>query len=367
MLGVWIPYWPLYISSLGHDAAAIGLLISLGLGVKLLGPPLWGPLADRGSRYRVVVGASFSAWLVSGLFFYGENLALLLVGALSFSLFQNAQLSLVEATTLETIRRHNAQNTPMNYGRIRLWGSWGFIFFALGLGPLIDHWGIFLVPWAVTILLLASALLSLFLPEADNHPAQGVVPALFSKPSIRWFYVTALLMQFSHGAYYGFMSLHLESHGFSRTHIGFFWALGVVSEILLLRYSELLLTHFSVSFVLTGSVCLAMVRWSLYTIPPVWSILLLGQLLHAFTFGSFHVAAVRRAFEMAPYARSTAQAWYTALSFGLGGGMGIMLCGQLYEKIGAEALFVLMAASAALGIFAADRASRLFAKEALHA
>ena len=356
-------------SSLGHNAATIGLLISLTLAIKVLGAPLWGAMADRGSRYWVIVWASFASWLASGLFFYGDSLLLLLIGTLSFSLFQNAQLSLVEATTLETIdRNNNKQNIHMDYGRIRLWGSWGFIVFAMGLGALIDVWGIFLVPWALTLLLLASAMLSLALPKAESRPLQGVSPALFSLPSVRWFYLTALLMQFSHGAYYGFMSLHLESYGFSRTSIGFLWTLGVAAEVLLLRHSGPLLLRFGISRVLTGAVFLAMLRWSLYSIPPAWPILLVGQLLHAFTFGAFHVAAVRRTFEMAPYAsRSTALAWYTALSFGLGGGMGILICGHLYEKIGAEAIFVIMAGVAALGIFAAIRASYLFAKEVNYA
>lgn len=369
VLGVWIPYWPLYLSSLGYHAATIGLLLSLALAIKLLGPPLWGSLADRGSRYRVIVGTSFAAWLTSGLFFFGDNLVLLLCGTLSFSLFQNAQLSLVEATTLETIHRHGGQQANMDYGRIRLWGSWGFILLALGLGPLIDVWHISLVPWVLSLLLLASALLSLALPQAEIRPPQKESsPGLFEQPSVRWFYLTALLMQFSHGAYYGFMSLHLESDGFSGTAIGFFWTVGVVAEVFLLRHSGPLLIRFGVSQILIGSIFLAMVRWSLYTIPPTWPILLVGQCLHAFTFGAFHVAAVRRTFEMAPHARrSTAQAWYTALSYGLGGGLGILICGHLYDKIGGEALFMLMAGSATLGILAANRASYLFAKEVHYA
>ena len=369
VLGVWIPYWPLYMSSLGHRAAAIGLLLSMTLAVKLLGPPLWGPLADRGSRRWVIISASFAACFSSSFFYHGENLTLLLMGTLSFSLFQNAQLSLVEATTLEVIDRDAGQNSQMDYGRIRLWGSWGFILFALGLGVLIDKWGISLVPWTLTLLLISSAIISLALPEAESRPPQPKKsPALFSLPSIRWFYVTALLMQFSHGAYYGFMSLHLEHYGFSRTSIGFLWTIGVVAEVMLFHYSKPLLARFGVAKLLSGSLFLAMLRWSLYTQPPAWSMLLLGQVLHAFTFGAFHLAAVRQTFTMAPHAsRSTAQAWYTALSFGLGGGLGILMCGHLYDSMGAEVLFALMAGSSALGILTAYRSSTLFAKEAHYA
>ncbi|MEO5341152.1 MAG: MFS transporter [Magnetococcus sp. MYC-9] len=364
VLGVWIPYWSLYMSSHGHGAAAIGLLISLSLVAKLLGPPVWGFLADRGSRHRVIAGSSVAAFLVSALFFCADSLPLLLTGAVAFSLLQNAQLSLVEATTLELVDRHphGAGSLPcLDYGRIRVWGSWGFILFALGLGPLIDRWGLGLVPWVLAALLGMSALFSLLLPEGERGPPPGLSPALFSLPSVRWFYLAALLMQFSHGAYYGFLSLHLVSHGFSQGAIGLIWTMGVVAEVLLLRHSAPLLARFGVSRVLSLSILLAIVRWTLYAVPPAWPLLLAGQLLHAFTFGAFHVAAVRRTFEMAPQAsRATAQAWYTALSFGLGGGIGALLCGQLYDQMGAEWLFLIMAGGAALALLAMQRASRLF-------
>ncbi|MEO5352908.1 MAG: MFS transporter [Magnetococcus sp. XQGC-1] len=367
VLGVWIPYWPLYMSSHGHGAADIGLLIFLSLVVKLLGPPLWGRMADRGSRHRVIVGSSFAAWLASLLFFHADALPLLLAGALAYSLLQNAQLSLVEATTLEVIDRHNKHNgddAALDYGRIRLWGSWGFILFSLGLGPLVDQWGLGLVPWALTALLLLGAIFSLFLPQGEPHPAPGLSPTLFSLPCVRWFYLAAMLMQFSHGAYYGFLSLHLAEHAFSRGAIGLIWTVGVVAEVVLLRHSGPLLARFGVDRLLAISLFLAILRWTLYALPPLWPILLFGQLLHAFTFGAFHVAAVRRIFAMAPRAsRSTAQAWYAALSFGLGGGIGILLCGHLYDRIQAEGLFLLMAVGASMGLLAMLRASRLFRQQ----
>ncbi|MBF0460657.1 MAG: MFS transporter [Magnetococcales bacterium] len=367
VLGVWVPYWSLYMADHGHGAAAIGLLISLSLVAKLCGPPLWGTLADQGSRHRVIVGSSLAAGLVAVLFFYGESLPLLLTGTLALSLLQTAQLSLVEVTTLETIDHHNdaaGQTIRLDYGRIRVWGSWGFILFALGLGPLIDRWGLALVPWVLAGLLWMGAVFALFLPPGHPHPPSSTVaPALFSRPAVRWFYLAALFMQFSHGAYYGFFSLHLAAHGFSRGAIGLIWTVGVLAEIVLLRHSGALLARWGVAQLLSLSMLLAVVRWMLYALPPVWPLLLFGQLLHAFTFGAFHVAAVRRTFDMAPRAsRATAQAWYTALSFGLGGGMGALVCGQLYDPIGAAGLFMLMAAGAAVGLLAMRRASRLFAQ-----
>ncbi len=354
-MGVWIPYWPLYLDSHGHSATIIGLLAALSTSVKLFGPPILGRLADQGSRQRMIQLASVAAAFASLCFFFADHLAPLLLGVLLFSLMQNTQLSLVEATTLETVKRLQHHNpTHFDYGRIRVWGSWGFILLAVGLGPLIDLWSLDLLPWVITLFLGLGALIARYLPADEAHdPAHSSGGALFSLPGVRWFYLSTFLMQFSHGAYYGFLSLHLAEHGFSRAAIGLIWSLGVIAEVAMLHFSDSLLKRFGTARLLQVAMAIAIVRWLLYALPPAWPLLLLGQPLHAFTFGAFHIGAVHRTFEMAPRAsRARAQGWYGALSFGLGTGVGLFLCGQLYDRLGAATLFLIMAVGAALALLA---------------
>ena len=120
VLGVWIPYWPLYMNGLGYGPEAIGLVISLSMLVKILGPPVWGGLADRGSRRTVIIASSIGTCLAATLFFLEGNLLILVSAVLLFSFFQNGPLSLVESTTMETVARLGG-----DYGRVRLW-PWGW-------------------------------------------------------------------------------------------------------------------------------------------------------------------------------------------------------------------------------------------------
>ncbi|MBF0370371.1 MAG: MFS transporter [Magnetococcales bacterium] len=353
-LGVWIPYWPLYLANLGADSQAIGWLMALALGIKVLGPPVWGRLADGSSRQRVTVATSFATFVAFCLFFAGSSVPFLIFTTIIFSFFHAGPLPLVEATTMETVTRRG-----WDYGRIRLWGSVGFIVLALGMGPVIDGWGMAPVLPILAALLFLTALLTLALPVFQPPPrsaSQQVPPKLFSLSRVRWFYFSTLLMQFSHGAYYGFMSIHLQNHGYSKTAIGILWVLGVVAEVAVMLWSKQLLRRFGLALVLSGSLGLAFFRWGIYAFTLYWPLLVLGQILHAATFASFHIAAVRRTFEMAPvHSRATAQAWYSAFSFGIGGGGGLVLSGYLFDLVGAEKLFALMAAAAALGIFASLR------------
>ncbi|MBF0422224.1 MAG: MFS transporter [Magnetococcales bacterium] len=363
-LGIWMPYWPLYMAHVGHTPAAIGLLTSLAMAVRLLGPPIWGRLADRSdSRKKIILLTSTGALCASGLLLLGSHLALLTAGVALLHFFLVGCIALVETTAMETVTRHG-----WDYGRIRLWGSSGFILLALGLGPLADRWGLILVPVSITLLLLLQTLTSIHLPDSEtlpsNLPAQSF--SLFRPRKMLWFNLMGLLMLLSHGAYYGFMSIHLETHGFSKTAIGALWALGVVAEIAILAGSNGILKRFSVSTILTTSLFLAALRWSIYSTTLSWPWLILGQTLHAFTFGTFHIAAIRRVYETSPpRCRATAQSWFASISYGAGLGSGLLLAGWLYTRIGAQSLFALMAAIALVGTLASLRSARLFTLDTL--
>lgn len=358
-----MPYWPLYLKELGQTPELIGILTALALGIRVLGPPLWGGIADRGARNRVITTTSLMAGVVFALFFFGTGFYWILAVTAGYSLFHAGPLALVEATTLEAVARQG-----WDYGRIRLWGSVGFILASFGMGLVTDHLGIRAILPAMLFFLFAGALLTLALPASEKPSHAQVVgdghQSLFSRPAVRWFYLAGLCMQFSHGAYYGFMSIHLEHHGYSRTAIGLLWALGVVAEVVVLANSNRLVTRFGIATLLTWSLLVAAGRWSLFAMTLWLPLLLLGQTLHAFTFGTFHVAAVRRAFTMASLAeRGTAQSWYSGIAYGIGGGLGLVISGRLFGAWGGEPLFALMAVVAGLGVVAAWRSNRLFKVE----
>ncbi|HIJ82671.1 MAG TPA: MFS transporter [Magnetococcales bacterium] len=358
-LGIWMPYWPLYMSYAGHGPAAIGAITSLSMAIKLLGPPVWGRLADRSnSRKKIIIATSLGSLLSSSLFIFDSRFVVLAIGVALLHFFLVGSIALVETTAMETVTRHQ-----WDYGRIRLWGSGGFILLALGLGPLTDRWGLWLVPWSLTFFLLLQTLIATGLPDSDIPPVANPSPppSLFYPREKLWFNLMGLLMQMSHGTYYGFMSIHLENNGFSKTSIGALWSLGVVAEIGILALSNTILNRFGVSFILVGSLFLAACRWFIYSQTLAWPLLILGQLLHAFTFGTFHIAAIRRVFETSsPEYRATEQSWFSSISYGAGLGIGLLLSGILFDHIDAQALFALMSGFA----LAALRHTRLFTAKA---
>jgi len=353
-LGALVPYWGLYLESLGFDAVAIGELMAVLMLTKVIAPNVWGWLADHlGQHMSIVRWAALAALLVFlGMFRVEGFWPIALVMSL-FSFFWHAALPQFEAVTLlylgPEVRR---------YARVRLWGSVGFILAVLVLGELIDRFG----PAAVLPTVFGT-FLGIWLsswrvqdpPEPAHQREQGSLKGLLRRPGILAFFAAVFLMQLSHGPYYTFYSIYLNDHGYAKHLIGALWALGVVAEIVLFLGMHRLLERYGGRTILVISLWLAALRWIVIGLFPD-SLLLLGlaQLLHAASFGSFHGAAMHLVHGyFRGRHRGRGQGLYSSLAFGAGGALGSLLSGYAWDSLGAGWTYAAASASAALGALAA--------------
>jgi PPP family 3-phenylpropionic acid transporter len=282
-----------------------------------------------------------------------QFLAIAAVMAL-YAVFTSSLLPLVESTAMEAVDRHG-----VDYGRMRLWGSVGFIAASLGMGEVLDLAPSVLVLWTI-LAFLAFNLWSVYhLP--DSHPVHqepaGSARGLLTSRPVLTFYGVCLLMQASHGTYYGFYSVYLEGLGFPRGQIGLLWALGVGAEVLAMGLSGRLLSRLGTRRLMQLALALTVVRWTMLATGASLPWLIPAQLLHAASFGLFHVAAVTHTHRLIPpELRSTGQSLYSSLSFGFGLTVAMYLSGLFYDSVGAPMLF---AASAAIALAATGLAMTL--------
>ncbi|MGD2119020.1 MAG: MFS transporter [Chromatiales bacterium] len=335
VLGALVPYWGLYLKSLGFDALAIGQLVAIPMATKVIAPYLWGWLGDHlGHRMKIVQIASFLSVIIFTLIFVVQGFWWLALAMMLFSFFWNASLPQFEVVTLAYLGERVRQ-----YSRIRVWGSVGFILTVIVLGRLIDVYGIAIVPAAIFLLYLSIWLSSMTLSDRNTEAGnldQGPILAVLKKPTVIAFLLATLLMQFGHGAYYAFYSIYMEEIGHSKTLIGQLWALGVIAEVVVFLYMHRLLERFGAGNVLLASLLLAALRWVLIGwFAESLTVLLFAQLLHAATFGTFHASAIHLVYQ---YFRGRhqgrGQALYSSLSFGAGGALGSLLSGSLWESSG---------------------------------
>ena len=346
-LGVLVPYWGLYLQSIGFTPVDIGSLVAILMFSRIVAPLVWGWIADhREGRMQVVRLASFLTVVAFAGAFLGTAFWWLAAVMLVFSFFWHASLPLLEVFVM----RHTASH-PGAYGRVRLWGSIGFIVSVMALGPVVDLHGPWWVLPSLISLMAGIWLFSLTLPESEmkgsvEHP--GPFRKVLLRPEVVAFLAACLLMQVGHGPYYTFYSIYLVDFGYSKTVIGLLWALGVLCEIGIFLLMPRILAHLSLRRVLLASFFLAAVRWLLIGhFPQSLPILIVAQCLHAATFGSFHGAAmqlVHRFFTGRHQHRG--QAIYGSLSFGIGGAVGSFYSGHAWVALGPTMSFNIAAVSA---------------------
>ncbi len=349
-IGVLVPFWSLYLQSLGLGAPEIGALVAAVMATKLVAPYVWGALADRrGARMPIIRLASLTALVCFTGVFLDSGFAWLVLVMLSFSFFWNATLPQFEAVTFN----HLGQDSH-RYANIRVWGSVGFVLSAIALGPLLERYGPGVVPVAVAGLFACIWLSAHGVPEqAVVHPPGGpqrLLP-LLRQPVVLSLFAVCFLIQASHGPYYGFFSIYLEDQGLSRTVIGGLWALGVVAEVLVFLLMHRLLPRFGARRLMLITLALTVLRWLLIG----WGVssmvaLMVAQCLHAFSFGLYHAVAIfliNRFFRGRVQGRG--QALYSSLSFGAGGSLGALLGGQAWDSLGPQFTFTAAALVAALG------------------
>ncbi len=352
-VGAMAPFWGLYLHSLEFNAFQIGVLMSLLQVMRIFAPNIWGHIADHTGRRVAIVQLAALVCLIAfvGVFFAKTFWWLFAVMSL-ISFFWSASLPLVEATTLS----HLGDRTD-RYGRIRLWGSVGFILVVVGLGALLDHASISLVPWVVMGLLVGIVLTSRVIPEAEIARHEQVhIPMreVLRRPAVLALFSAALLMAAAHGPYYTFFTLHLVQTGYSKSLAGWLWALGVVCEIGIFLVMPRVFRTIRPETVLLATLVAAAVRflligWQAGNLP----VLLFAQLLHALTFGAYHASAlalVHRHFTGRNQARG--QALYNSLAFGVGGTIGSLYSGAAWDLLGAGETFSIASLCAVMAVIA---------------
>ena len=347
-LGAFMPYWGPWLHAQGQGPLAIGILTAAVQFSKVLAPNLWGWLAHFWGSRRIVPWAALitaAGFLALGLA-HGNFSALLLI-TLTFSFFWAATLPLVDATTMDWAQRCGAA-----YGRIRLWGSLGFIALSLGMGGLLAHWGMSAFLPGIAIFLVAAWGASRYLPYGTLPDANAPRPRLsgtLRQVSLWFFLLAGLLEQASHGAYYAFYSIYAEQHGLGSAAIGMLWGFAVLCEVAFFWWGDRLIRRLGVSLVFTGAFVLTALRWGVIAWWPglVWIILV--QSLHAASYAAFHLAAVHWVSGRFPGAlRARGMALYASVVYGLGGGLGALGAGWTWAHWGGQNTF---AAASALALF----------------
>jgi PPP family 3-phenylpropionic acid transporter len=362
-IGFFNPYLPLWLKDLGFPIVVISLLASVQSFTRVFAPYAWGALSDHtGERVRLLrLSAAVALIASAGLWIQGGPWWVALVLLVLFT-HTSSMMSLTEAAMA-----HLVAGDWGRYGRVRLWGSAGFLLTVFLAGAWFQRFGMGSFPaWAAVTLALV-LLCTFLLPDTREQPTahakhekQPVGPVL-RQPVVRWFFASLLFHVMAHFAIYGFLSLYLDALGYNKAMIGLLWAVSVaveigwffgqgrfISRLPMARWLVVCGVATVLRMALTGGLGFSLVA------------LFLAQMLHALTFATHHTACIAMVSHHFPgRLRARGQALFTVIGYGVGGMVGVLAGGAFASRFGFQAMFGVATLLAVLATLCAWRVARL--------
>ena len=351
--GIYIPFFGVWLKSLGMDAPDIGLILTIPLIIRVLTTPFMAALADKiGDRrltlqvYCFVFAATFSLIVLNH-----SLLWIAFVMALSH-IAQNAVIPVADSLAMAGSRRFD-----LDYGRMRSWGSVSFMLANLAGGFVLDILGADKIIWVMVAGNVLHLIFSMTLPSdprlADNkNLTKGAQLnwsqlSQFAQTGFWIVLISTALLQSSHSLLYAFATIYWQKIGFAPNMTGVFWSASVMAEVALFIVSKKLVASVGWKPLLITGCIIACIRWLLFPLELSATGYLLLQLLHAGSFACSHLGMMFFLSEVVDDELSgTAQGLYTMIT-GLLMAVVTFFSGMLYARWGGDAFFLMSTLSLA--------------------
>ena len=361
-IGLFNPYAPLWFQSLGFSTLVIGGIASLQSWTRIVAPYAWSWAGDHSGRRTELIRLATAGALLSALGLLGVQGAVPVALMTTLLFVANSGVVPLYETSLAHLLNTPSGMDTTRYGRVRVWGSVGFIVSVTAFGALLEWAGIGIFPAFVAamnaLMLLAAWRLPTTRAEArHDEPAPPVLP-LLRRPEVAWLFVSIGFTVLAHSSLYAFFSLYLVALGYGKLAVGALWAVSVAVEIAFFwfqgRWFPLLTPHRWLQVVAVVTALRFVATAGLGAWAPV---LVLAQLTHAITFGAHHLACIAEVNRLFPgRLRGRGQALYTTLGYGVPGVLGGVGGGWLISHLGFAAVFWAAAACGGVAWLAASRA-----------
>lgn len=356
-IGYFSTYAPLWFKSLGYSALAIGVIASLQAWTRVFVPYAWGWLADHtGRRVRLLRIAALSSLAFGSLLVPAHGWGWLPLCVFLFFLCNGGIVPLSESALARFLQTDSGMDTG-RYGRIRVWGSIGFIVSVTVAGFALESWGIDTFPFVVLLFLMGLCIATARLPSrVDAHTettqASDSVLAVLRQPQVIWFFATVFFTVLGHTSLYTFLSLYLDELGYGKSTVGLVWAVSVAAEIAFFWAGSRWSSRLSPVRWLWWAAVLCVLRFgAIASFGEVLAVLVAAQLLHAVTFAAQHAACTAQLGVFFPgRLRGRGQALYAVLGYGLSGVIGGLGGGLLTQHLGFGAVFWAATVSALLAM-----------------
>jgi len=322
LVGVYIIFMPKVLLDFGYSPFEVGVIYSSAPFMRFLLPFIFRHfLSLTPNIYRLSLALSF---LMTLLFISSiDEFWIYLIVNLLFGGAMGISLPYVETIALSSLSKNS-------YGKVRLWGSLGFIVVSLWLGLVLETSTQAL--YYLSAMSLFTLIFGVSLTRFDNSPHSSLAEdSQFSLQRYWVFWVGVFLMQVGFGGFYNFFTIYESSHGISLEIISWMWSFGVLCEIFMLYFQAKLLQRNLLNILMFATFITA-IRWMLlFLFGDSVLITFISQSLHAFSFALYHTAAITYIYSLYTQ-KKLAQQFFLGIAFGLGGSVGALVSGKIYGE-----------------------------------
>ena len=339
-------YGNVYFKRRGLSDIQLGILFAVPSAVSIFSPMIWGLTSDLLQRRKpIVITMHLVSAVLFPLFWFLSSQTFVLICIIMglFSFFFRPSIPLIDTWTLDYL-----SNKGGDYGRIRSWGSVGYmvplllsiLIFSSSSGGTAEV----LLPmfFGVSGFRLLAAIQASYMPDMSPSGREKMdwkALKIYLHPFAIVFFFCVFVRSFVFSPFFAFFNVYLDTLGVTDNMKGLPWIVAVGAEVIMLAFSNKLIQRFgAVTAIICAYVAMA-IRFFVLAAAPSWEIILVVQLLHALPFGAYHPAAIQIINRITPEAfRATGQTLVSVIG-GIGGILGNLIGGVWASSYGYVVLY----------------------------
>jgi PPP family 3-phenylpropionic acid transporter len=324
-VGVSVIFFPKVLNVIGYNSLQIGIIFASFPLMKFITPFIF--LKKIKLTHNLLIKALILNIIFSiSIYFTIHNFYMLLLNTILFGLVNSLILPYVEAIAIEYLQKEK-------YGKIRLFGSIGFMIIALVIARFLEINNYYVIDFLVgTIFFTTICAYFISNHQEKTISTQNLDSEKFSIKKYMPLWISMFFMQMSFGSFYGFFTIYSTDNGISLNTTSYLWSFGVLCEIIMLYFQAPILKRFSLLTLIKFTTFITAIRWLvLFLFTGNTFVFFLSQSLHAFSFALYHTSIIMYLFSLYQN-KKLAQQFFIGISYGLGGFIGSIIAGYIYGE-----------------------------------